>query len=78
MANIGKITQIIGPVVDVGFKGEGSLPQILDALEVTRPDGQKIILECQQHLGQDRGFNRWFDERHGSENLRFANFNARR
>jgi F-type H+-transporting ATPase subunit beta len=54
MANIGKITQIIGPVVDVGFEGDSSLPQILDALEVTRPDGQKIILECQQHLGQDR------------------------
>ena len=54
MANIGKITQIIGPVVDVGFEGEYALPKILDALEVIRPDGQKIILECQQHLGQDR------------------------
>lgn len=54
MANIGKITQIIGPVVDVGFEGEYALPQILDALEVTRPDGQKVVLECQQHLGEDR------------------------
>ena len=45
MANIGKITQIIGPVVDVGFEGGNTLPQILDALEVIRPDGQKIILE---------------------------------
>jgi F-type H+/Na+-transporting ATPase subunit beta len=54
MANIGKITQIIGPVVDVGFEGAAALPKILDALEVIRPDGQKVILECQQHLGEGR------------------------
>lgn len=55
MANIGKITQVIGPVVDVSFAGEGSkLPKILDALEIRRPNGQKIVLECQQHLGEDR------------------------
>jgi F-type H+-transporting ATPase subunit beta len=55
MANIGKITQIIGPVVDVSFSTEGStLPEILNALEVTKPNGQKVVLECQQHLGEDR------------------------
>jgi len=55
MANIGKITQVIGPVVDVSFDAEGAkLPNILDALEVTRPNGQKIVLETQQHLGEDR------------------------
>ncbi|MDQ3289845.1 MAG: F0F1 ATP synthase subunit beta [Bacteroidota bacterium] len=55
MANIGRITQVIGPVVDVSFSGENSkLPNILDALEVTKANGQKIILECQQHLGEDR------------------------
>ncbi|RYG51763.1 MAG: F0F1 ATP synthase subunit beta [Chitinophagaceae bacterium] len=55
MANIGKITQVIGPVVDVSFTGEGStLPNILDALVVTKANGQKIVLECQQHLGEDR------------------------
>jgi F-type H+-transporting ATPase subunit beta len=55
MANIGKITQVIGPVVDVSFEGEGvKLPRILDALEITRSNGQKVILECQQHLGEDR------------------------
>ena len=53
MANIGKITQIIGPVVDVSF-GEGTLPKILNALEVTKSNGSKVILECQQHLGEDR------------------------
>jgi F-type H+/Na+-transporting ATPase subunit beta len=55
MANIGKITQIIGPVVDVSFEGENSkLPKILDGLEITKPNGEKVILECQQHLGEDR------------------------
>ena len=55
MANIGKITQVIGPVVDVSFEGEGAkLPNILDSLEVTKENGQKVVLECQQHLGEDR------------------------
>ncbi|HNC30618.1 MAG TPA: F0F1 ATP synthase subunit beta [Cyclobacteriaceae bacterium] len=55
MANIGKITQVIGPVVDVAFDTPGSkLPNILDSLEVTKSDGTKIVLECQQHLGEDR------------------------
>jgi F-type H+-transporting ATPase subunit beta len=54
MPNIGKITQIIGPVVDVSFEQSGSkLPEILNALEITRENGQKVILEVQQHLGQD-------------------------
>ena len=55
MANLGKITQVIGPVVDVSFADKDStLPDILDALEVTKPNGQKVVLECQQHLGEDR------------------------
>ncbi len=55
MANIGKVTQVIGPVVDVSFDTEGAkVPNILDSLEVTRLDGQKVVLECQQHLGEDR------------------------
>lgn len=54
MPNIGKIKQIIGPVVDVSFSGANAkLPEILNALEVTRENGQKVILEVQQHLGQD-------------------------
>ncbi len=53
--NTGKITQVIGPVVDVSFEAEGSrIPAILDALQVTRANGQRVILECQQHLGEDR------------------------
>jgi F-type H+-transporting ATPase subunit beta len=55
MANIGRITQVIGPVVDVSFAGENSkLPNILDAVEVTKENGQKIVMEVQQHLGEDR------------------------
>ena len=49
MANIGKITQVIGPVVDVSFEG-GKLPNILDALELTKDNGQKVVLEVQQHF----------------------------
>jgi F-type H+/Na+-transporting ATPase subunit beta len=55
MANIGKITQVIGPVVDVSFEAEGSrLPNILDALVVIKENGVEVILETQQHLGEDR------------------------
>ncbi len=55
MANIGKITQVIGPVVDVSFDAEGAkLPNILDSLEVVKDNGQKVVLETQQHLGEDR------------------------
>nr|MDQ3047459.1 F0F1 ATP synthase subunit beta [Bacteroidota bacterium] len=48
----GKIAQVIGPVIDVTFEG-GVLPKILDALEVIKPNGQKIILETQKHIGED-------------------------
>ncbi|MAE85711.1 MAG: F0F1 ATP synthase subunit beta [Flammeovirgaceae bacterium] len=54
MANTGKITQVIGPVVDVSFEAEGSkLPNILDALKITKKDGTTVVLEVQQHLGED-------------------------
>ncbi|MCO5233331.1 MAG: F0F1 ATP synthase subunit beta [Chitinophagales bacterium] len=54
MSNIGKITQIIGPVVDVAFSGEGTkLPEILNALVVKKEDGSEVVLECQRHLGED-------------------------
>ncbi|MBS7566268.1 F0F1 ATP synthase subunit beta [Mucilaginibacter sp. Bleaf8] len=54
MPNIGKISQIIGPVVDVSFSDDAHLPKIYDALEITKSNGQKVILEVQQHLGEDR------------------------
>jgi len=49
----GKISQVIGPVVDVSFDTTDSLPSIYDALEVTNDHGIKIVLECQQHMGED-------------------------
>ena len=56
--NIGHISQIIGPVIDVCFTTEGHsseevLPRIHDALEVTHPDGRTIVIEVQQHIGED-------------------------
>jgi F-type H+-transporting ATPase subunit beta len=51
MAATGKIKQIIGAVIDVQF--EGQLPEILNALEVDRGNGEKLVLEVQQHLGED-------------------------
>jgi F-type H+-transporting ATPase subunit beta len=54
MSNKGKIAQVIGPVVDISFtEANSQLPAILDALFVTKNDGQKIVLECQQHLGEN-------------------------
>jgi len=47
----GKIVQIIGAVVDVRFE-DGELPQILNALEIKRQDGSRLVLEAQQHLGE--------------------------
>ena len=54
MTKKGKVAQVIGPVVDVNFDTLGDIPNIYDALTVTRPDGQVVVLECQQHLGEDR------------------------
>ncbi|MFM8484935.1 MAG: F0F1 ATP synthase subunit beta, partial [Bacteroidota bacterium] len=54
MANIGRIKQIIGAVVDVDFSGPDSkLPEIMNALELKRPDGSSLVLEVQRHLGED-------------------------
>jgi len=54
MANIGQVKQVIGPVVDVSFSGEGAkLPEILNALEIKRPSGEILTLEVQKHLGED-------------------------
>ncbi len=54
MAQIkGKITQVIGPVIDVGFDKEGKLPEIYDALEVVIENEKNLVLECQQHIGEN-------------------------
>ncbi|MBB5030762.1 F0F1 ATP synthase subunit beta [Prosthecobacter vanneervenii] len=54
MSNIGKIVQVIGPVVDVDFSATGKLPAIYNALEINFEQGGKsvrLVCEVQQHLG---------------------------
>jgi len=50
--NIGKITQVIGAVLDVKY-AQGNLPQINEAIEVFRKDGSRLVVEVAQHLGDD-------------------------
>lgn len=50
----GSISQVIGPVIDVEYDKSGStMPKIHDALEIDRQDGKKLIIEVQQHIGED-------------------------
>ena len=49
---IGKITQVIGAVLDVKY-AQGTLPQINEAVEITRKDGSRLVVEVAQHLGDD-------------------------
>ncbi|HOY37947.1 MAG: F0F1 ATP synthase subunit beta [Bacteroidales bacterium] len=50
---IGEIVQVIGPVVDISFDRSGSdLPNIFTALEIQREDGNVLVVECQQHIGE--------------------------
>lgn len=56
--NNGRISQIIGPVIDVYFDTKGQdaeniLPKIHEALKIHRPDGRTLIVEVQQHIGED-------------------------
>ena len=52
--NIGVVSQVIGPVVDVTFDREGSeLPNIYDALEIKKDDGSTLVIECQQDIGEN-------------------------
>ena len=55
---IGHISQIIGPVIDVYFDTKGQdaekvLPKIYEALKVKRADGSDLVIEVQQHIGED-------------------------
>ena len=49
----GKISQVIGPVVDVAFENGAVLPNIYDALEVRKFDGTRVVLEVQAHVGEN-------------------------
>ena len=52
MGNSGKITQIIGAVLDIKF-GEGQLPEINEAISIPRDNGEELVVEVAQHLGDD-------------------------
>ena len=49
--NIGKITQIVGAVLDIKYTGQ--LPEINEAIEIKRKDGSRLVVEVAQHLGDD-------------------------
>ena len=53
----GYISQVIGPVVDIHFDNDKeekiTLPRIHDAMEITRPNGKILIVEVQQHIGEN-------------------------
>lgn len=54
MANTGKVQQVIGPVVDVSFSGKDTeLPKLYNALEIKRSETETLVLEVQQHRGED-------------------------
>ena len=52
MPNTGKITQIIGAVLDIKFT-EGHLPAIYEAINITRKNGENLVVEVAQHLGDE-------------------------
>ena len=53
-ANFGTVTQVIGPVIDVSFEGgKENIPPIYNALKVERDNGEILILEVEQHIGED-------------------------
>lgn len=53
LESYGRISQIIGPVIDVTFDEEQDLPCIHDALQLTRSNGKTLVLEVQQHIGEN-------------------------
>ena len=54
--NLGTVVQVIGPVIDVSFEGgKDQIPPIYTALQVLRDNGEELILEVEQHIGEDTG-----------------------
>jgi F-type H+-transporting ATPase subunit beta len=49
----GKISQIVGPVIDVEFEAGKGLPKIYDSLEIKKSDGTLLVLEVQSHIGEN-------------------------
>ena len=83
----GYISQVIGPVVDIHFDNgkeeKITLPRIHDAMEITRPNGKILIVEVQQHIGENTVRTVAMDttdglKRNGSHFARFAHHDAGR
>ena len=51
--NIGKIVQVVGPVVDISFDGK-QLPALLNAIEIPLKDKESLIVEVAQHIGDEK------------------------
>ncbi|HMR68546.1 MAG TPA: F0F1 ATP synthase subunit beta, partial [Anaerolineae bacterium] len=51
--SVGYVSQVLGAVVDVKYQSEDDLPEIYDAIEVPREGQDSLVLEVQQHLGND-------------------------
>jgi len=64
--SVGKVVQVVGPVVDVQFPPDG-LPELYNAIEIDMENGEKLVVEVQQHLGGDRVPASWYPcGEHGS------------
>ena len=82
----GYVSQVIGPVVDIHFDNEKEekivLPRIHDAMEITRPNGKILIVEVQQHIGENTVRTVAMDTtdglQRGSRIMRFAHYHAGR
>ena len=79
--NQGKVLEVVGARVDLDFSG-AELPDIMNAVEVTRADESKLILEVQQHLGRESGslhldgYNGWDCSRYASKRHRWPNHSS--
>jgi F-type H+-transporting ATPase subunit beta len=52
--NTGEVVQVIGPVIDISFeKTSGKLPNIHESIYIKKPDGEDLVVECQQHIGEE-------------------------
>ena len=78
----GYISQVIGPVVDIHFdygtEETVTLPRIHDAMEISRPNGKILIVEVQQHIGENTVRTVAMDTRHGGRVIRNAHHHADR
>ena len=69
----GKITQVIGAVLDIKF-GSDNLPEINDAIDIQTKDGGKLVVEVAQHLGEPTAYQSTEKHRNFQNNLQRQKF----